>query len=114
MGFSETGMMVGSSAMIGWIGEDKKQNIHQYFLGGKMRSMIEPDQGDLKIIDAARPVVSVFGQNIYMAFQLKFQAPVQTKPLLFAYGTKIPVNKVLTMHEDMTSMNFDFSQGLSH
>lgn len=110
MGFSETGMMVGSSAMIGWIGEDKKPNIHQYFLGGKISSMIETDQGDLKTVDAAPPVASVFGQNMYMAFQLKFQAPVGMKPLLFAYGTKIPVKNVLTMHKDMTSINFDFSQ----
>lgn len=114
MGFSETGMMVGSSAMIGWIDEDKKPNIHQYFLGGKISSMIEPDQGELKTVDAAPPVASVFGQNMYMAFQLKFQAPVGMKPLLFAYGTKTPVKYALTMHKDMTSINFDFSQGLPH
>ena len=110
MGFSKDGMMVGSSAMVGWMGKTGIPHIEQYYLGGKSSSEVKLNQGQL-LTTSIQPTVVVQKAKIYIAFQLKFSAPITQQKLLFALGTKIPVNKRLTIHDDKTSISFDFSAG---
>ncbi|XP_073115181.1 cytochrome b561 and DOMON domain-containing protein At3g61750-like [Elaeis guineensis] len=112
MGFSKDGMMVGSSAMVGWMGKTGIPHIEQYYLGGKSSSEVKLNQGQL-LTTSIQPTVVVQKAKIYIAFQLKFSAPITQQKLLFALGTKIPVNKRLTIHDDKTSISFDFSAGTS-
>lgn len=110
MGFSKDGMMVGSSAMVGWIGKTGQVHIKQFDLRGQTSSQVVVDQGQLQSTGVS-PVVVLYGADIFLAFQLKFSAPVTRQNLLFAIGTAIPVNNVLQKHTDKVSISFDFSAG---
>ncbi|XP_020575078.1 cytochrome b561 and DOMON domain-containing protein At3g61750-like [Phalaenopsis equestris] len=107
MGFSKDGMMVGSSAMVGWIGNTGRPHIKQFYLRGRSSSQVLADQGQLPAAGNA-PVIVQNGPNIYMAFQLKFLSRITQQKLLFAFGTATPVNDRLTRHQDKTSVSFDF------
>lgn len=111
MGFSMDGRMVGSSAMVGWMGKTGIPHIKQYYLRGQSASDVVVDQGQL-LSTAVAPRVVVHRAKIYLAFQLKFTAPLAQQHLLFAIGTSIPVHNHLKKHADKTSISFDFSTGL--
>ncbi|KAK1268642.1 hypothetical protein QJS04_geneDACA022768 [Acorus gramineus] len=112
MGFSSDGMMVGSSAMVGWINNVGKAHIKQYSLRGQSSSEVVVNEGQLKFA-ARKPVVALHSASIYLAFQLQFEAPVTQQEIIFAFGTATPRNYHLTKHEDKTSVSFDFSAGVS-
>ncbi|XP_039117445.1 cytochrome b561 and DOMON domain-containing protein At3g61750 [Dioscorea cayenensis subsp. rotundata] len=112
MGFSKDGMMVGSSAMVGWIGKTGRAHIRRYYLRGQSSSQVIVNEGQLQTTDVS-PMVILYGANIYLAFQLKFSAPLSQQELLFAVGSRIPVNYRLTEHDDKTSVSFDFAAGSS-
>ncbi|OAY82332.1 Cytochrome b561 and DOMON domain-containing protein [Ananas comosus] len=112
MGFSKDGMMVGSSAMVGWMGKTGKPHIKRFYLRGQTSSEVVANEGLLTSVDVV-PEVHVVQAKIYLAFKLQFSAPVKEQQILFAFGTSIPVNNRLTKHEDKTSMSFDFSTGTS-
>ncbi|XP_008783208.1 cytochrome b561 and DOMON domain-containing protein At3g61750 [Phoenix dactylifera] len=112
IGFSIDGMMVGSSAMVGFIGKGGKAHIKQYYLRGQTSSEVIVNEGQLLTTDVA-PAVVLYGVNIYLAFQLKFSAPVTQQTLLFAFSSETPNNYHLTEHDDKTSVSFDFSAGTS-
>ncbi|XP_068666633.1 cytochrome b561 and DOMON domain-containing protein At3g61750-like [Aristolochia californica] len=112
MGFSKDGRMVGSSAMVGWIDRDGKAHMRQYLLNGTIPSKVLVDKGKLNVTTAA-PTVVLHGATIYLAFQLKFPAPLDKQPLIFAFGTTPPKHHRLTHHEDKEAVNFDFSGGRS-
>lgn len=111
MGFSKDGMMVGSSAMVGWMGKERA-HIRQYYLRGQSPSDVVVNQGQLLGTNVPEVVV-LNGAKIYLAFQVKFEAPVTRQPLLFAFGASHPSHYRLTEHEDKTSILFDFSAGMS-
>lgn len=111
IGFSKDGMMVGSSAVVGWIGKTGRPHIKQFYLRGRSSSEVIVNEGNLPLTSVA-PVVIVYKANIYLAFQLNFSAPVTKQNLLFAFGTSIPVNNRLKEHSDKISTSFDFSSGL--
>ncbi|OVA11332.1 Cytochrome b561 [Macleaya cordata] len=110
MGFSEHGMMVGSSAMIGWIGEESQASIKQFFLQDSTLSGVLPDIGDLDLTDIP-PVVVLHRSTIYLAFQLNFASRQAHQSILLAFGTKPPAKNQLTEHDDRTTILFDFSAG---
>lgn len=110
MGFSKDGMMVGSSAMVGWMGKTGKPHIKRFYLRGQTSSEVVANEGLLTSVDVA-PEVLVDQAKIYLAFKLQFSAPVKEQQILFAFGASIPVNNRLMKHEDKTSMSFDFSTG---
>ncbi|XP_042465694.1 cytochrome b561 and DOMON domain-containing protein At3g61750-like [Zingiber officinale] len=112
MGFSKDGMMVGSSAVVGWVGTTGLPHIQRYYLGGQTSQQVQVDQGNL-LFAAATPSVVVDQAKIYLAFQLKFSARLSQQQLLFAIGSATPVNNVLQEHDDKTSVSFDFSTGTS-
>ncbi|XP_077249619.1 cytochrome b561/ferric reductase transmembrane with DOMON related domain-containing protein [Tasmannia lanceolata] len=112
IGFSKDGMMVGSSAMVGWINRVGKARIKQYYLRGQTPSEVIVNGGELQTTNIS-PVVVLYGATLYLAFQLKFPAPLTQQPLIFAFGTATPSHSHLTKHEDETTVQFDFSAGTS-
>ncbi|PKU69443.1 cytochrome b561 and DOMON domain-containing protein At3g61750 [Dendrobium catenatum] len=112
MGFSNDGLMVGSSAMVGWIGRAGKAHIRQFYLRGQSSSQVIVNEGRL-LRSGVKPAVLLYGSSIYLAFQLKFLAPVAEKKLLFAFSTETPNGFHLTKHDDKVSITFDFSAGSS-
>lgn len=110
IGFSKNGMMVNSSAMVGWIGRDNKVRIRQYLLNGTSPSDVLVDHGELKNTSVP-PAVTIHGATIYLAFQLQFSSSLARQPLIFAFGTARPKHYRLTPHDDQQTVTFDFSSG---
>ncbi|ONK80366.1 uncharacterized protein A4U43_C01F16880 [Asparagus officinalis] len=112
IGFSNDGMMVGSSAMVGFIGKGGRAHIKQYYLRGQSSSEVIINEGQLTETNV-KPAIILYGVNIYLAFQLKFSSPVSQQQLLFAFSTATPNNYQLTEHDDKISISFDFSGDFS-
>eukprot|EP01018_Ginkgo_biloba_P014477 Gb_35827 [translate_table: standard] len=114
MGFSKNGFMVGSSAVVGWIDQNGSGRIKQYYLGGQLPSLVKADQGELDIVNNYSTVF-VQGSTIYIAFQLQFNTPRTSANILYALGPQnvLPINYVLTQHQDEVATAFDFSTGTS-
>ncbi|KAI3840858.1 hypothetical protein MKX03_009986 [Papaver bracteatum] len=70
IGFSERGRMIGSSSMVGWIGNNNIGIAKQYFLAEKRPNAVRPDQGNLTLVKNSETVVSQ-NSRLYLAFQLK-------------------------------------------
>ncbi|EES03440.1 cytochrome b561 and DOMON domain-containing protein At3g61750 [Sorghum bicolor] len=111
MGFSKNGLMVGSSAMVGWMGKTGVPHIKPFSLEGKTPSKVVADQGFLASSDHHKPTVLVQQAKIYLAFQLSFTEPLKSQNVLFAIGSAIPVNDHLSEHQDKTAIVFDFTTG---
>ncbi|KAL8138428.1 hypothetical protein V2J09_004429 [Rumex salicifolius] len=111
IGFSKNGKMVGSSAMVGWISRTGHARIKEYHANGYTPSEVNPGKGDFNFTSIP-PLVLLNGANIYLAFQLKFEAPLGMQPTLLAYGSRYPTlnTHVLSKHDDKTTMLIDFSQ----
>lgn len=110
MGFSRDGLMVGSSAMVGWVGKTGQPHVKQFALNGKTPSLVVADRGFL-ISNNGDHTVVVKQAKIYLAFKISFPSPLKQQQVLFAFGSAIPVNDRLAEHQDKTSMNFDFTTG---
>ncbi|KAK9758073.1 hypothetical protein RND81_01G204700 [Saponaria officinalis] len=110
MGFSKDGMMVGGSAMVGWISKTGHAKIKQYYMKGQTSSLVEPGKGELNL-SSIPPVVVLDGANIYIGFQLQFSAPLVQQPTLLAFGSRVPVNHKLSMHDDKTTIRIDYRTG---
>ncbi|XP_009389952.2 cytochrome b561 and DOMON domain-containing protein At3g61750-like [Musa acuminata AAA Group] len=110
IGFSSDGMMTGASAMVGWIDIGGRANIRQFYLRGQTSSEVMVDEGQLLETGVA-PAVILYGNNIYLAFQLNVSAPMAQQLLLFALSTATPVEFYLMEHDDKASVSFDFSVG---
>ncbi|XP_074273141.1 cytochrome b561 and DOMON domain-containing protein At3g61750-like [Silene latifolia] len=112
MGFSKDGMMVNGSAMVGWISKTGHARIKQYYLKGQKSSEVEPGKGELNLTSIP-PVVVLDGANIYLGFQLQFDAPLSEQPTLLAFGSRIPINHKLSMHDDKTTIRIDYTTGFA-
>lgn len=111
MGFSPDGMMVGSSAMVGWIDTTGRAFIKQYDLQGRSSSDVVVDEGKL-MPKSISPKVVLYGVNIYLMFQVRFSKPVKSQKILFAHANEAPNHFQLTKHDDKISISFEFSSGL--
>ncbi|XP_022770585.1 cytochrome b561 and DOMON domain-containing protein At3g61750-like [Durio zibethinus] len=109
IGFSRNGMMVGSSAMVGWFNRKGHARIKQYYLQGAHVSQVIPDKGELPLNNIP-PVVALHGAMIYLAFEAKFERPLGRQPIILAFGSRYPTHLRLTKHDDKTAVLFDFSQ----
>jgi len=114
MGFSKAGLMIGSSAMVGWIKSNSVGTIHQYYLGAKSPAAVKLDNTDshLSVVTNSSNVHQQ-GSTIYLSFQIQFNEPVKSKNILFAYAVTTPVNNQLSQHTAEDSIVFDFSTGAS-
>uniref|UniRef100_A0A0E0PJC6 Cytochrome b561 and DOMON domain-containing protein n=2 Tax=Oryza rufipogon TaxID=4529 RepID=A0A0E0PJC6_ORYRU len=101
IGFSNDGKMVGSSAMVGWIDNQGRAYIKQYYLSNQTSSGVKVDEGKLLTTDVPSAAV-LYGDNIYLVFQVKF-------PLHIARQS--PNKFHLAEHDDKTTLSFDFSSG---
>ncbi|KAG8363254.1 hypothetical protein BUALT_Bualt19G0003100 [Buddleja alternifolia] len=110
MGFSKDGKMLNSSCMVGWINDEGRAHIKQYHIKGLTASQIKPDAGELPLTDVP-PFVAIQGATIYLGFQLKYNTSLGTQPVLLAFSSKTPHHHHLTVHDDKTTINFDFSSG---
>ncbi|KAJ4951090.1 hypothetical protein NE237_027922 [Protea cynaroides] len=110
MGFSKTGFMVNSCAMVGWINKEGLARIKQYYLRGSKPSQVIPYGGELNVTNS--PTVVLHGATIYLAFQLKFSAHLRSENILLAFGSKTPHHARLSKHDDRRTFTFDFSTAL--
>ncbi|OMO64302.1 Cytochrome b561, eukaryote [Corchorus capsularis] len=109
IGFSRNGMMLGSSAMVGWFNKKGHARIKQYYLQGAHISQVIADKGELPLTNIP-PVVALHGPMIYIAFQAKFEHRLGRQPIILAFGTRYPNHFHLSKHDDKTAVWFDFSQ----
>ncbi|KAL2336205.1 hypothetical protein Fmac_010651 [Flemingia macrophylla] len=110
IGFSRDGMMVGSSAMVGWISKHGHARIKQFYLRGRKSSEVIVDKGELSLSNVPA-AVATNGAQIHLAFELQMTTPFEKQPILLAFGSKYPQNHHLSKHEDKTAIVFDFSAG---
>ncbi|XP_049401424.1 cytochrome b561 and DOMON domain-containing protein At3g61750-like [Solanum stenotomum] len=112
MGFSRDGKMINSSCMVGWVNPEGQGKIRQYYVEGLTPSKIKPEKGELPLTSVP-PLVYLQGATIYLAFQLKYPNRLKNQPILLAFATKYPHHHHLTVHDDKTTILFDFSSGNS-
>lgn len=110
IGFSRDGMMVGSSAIVGWFNKQGHARIKQYYLQGTKTTQVIPDKGELPLTKIPS-AVALHGATMYMAFQIKPEDRLTHQPILLAFGSGYPVHNHLTHHDDKTTILFDFSAG---
>ncbi|XP_059634368.1 cytochrome b561 and DOMON domain-containing protein At3g61750 [Cornus florida] len=111
MGFSKNGMMINSSAIVGWINKEGEARVRRYYLQGFEPSEVIPGRGELPITNIPAVVV-LRGAIIYLGFQLHFAARLSRQPILLAFGSRYPTkHHHLYKHDDKTSFIFDFSAG---
>ncbi|KDP45178.1 hypothetical protein JCGZ_15043 [Jatropha curcas] len=111
MGFSVDGLMVGSSAVVGWISDtDGSANIKQYFLGGQNPTRVQPDSGNLNITYS---MLISQSSRLYLAFQLSTDQP--SSRLIYSVG---PVGILpsapsyrLTEHRDKVPTVLNYNTG---
>ncbi|GAB4841543.1 hypothetical protein Ancab_022257 [Ancistrocladus abbreviatus] len=113
IGFSKNGLMVGSSAMVGWM-QDGSGIIKQYYLGGENANAVKPDQGDLKVVSNSSVAFRQSGR-IYLAFQLSTYQP--STNLIYAVGPTgfqpTSPGYQLMMHRTMVSTTLNYATGQS-
>ncbi|PKU85914.1 hypothetical protein MA16_Dca001745 [Dendrobium catenatum] len=63
MGFSNDGLMVGSSAMVGWIGRAGKAHIRQFYLRGQSSSQVIVNEGRL---EKESWCIAIFGWGVLL------------------------------------------------
>lgn len=114
IGISKNGLMVGSSAIVGWIDQSGSGTSKQYYLKGQLPSLVVADQGNLDIVNNYTSIL-VQGSTIYLVFQLNFSTPLTSANILYAIGPQnnLPSNNILPQHQDRVSTVLDFSTGLS-
>ncbi|OMO89510.1 Cytochrome b561, eukaryote [Corchorus olitorius] len=114
MGFSSSGRMVGSSAMVGWISGDGTRTIQQYYLGGTRPNLVLPNQGNLTIVENSSSITAQ-SSRVYLAFQLNTTQPSQR--VIYSVGQigVIPSAPgfALAEHRDKISTLLSYSTGRS-
>ncbi|KAG8082517.1 hypothetical protein GUJ93_ZPchr0014g47365 [Zizania palustris] len=112
VGFSGKGLMVGSSALVGW-SSGGKGTVKQYYLAGKSDDECFPDKGRLTLFRNKSVVVSHSGR-LYLAFQISTDRPQPY--LIYAVGPEgnLPsADFTLPMHRTMHSHYFNYTSGLA-
>jgi len=113
MGFSASGSMVGSSAIVGWVASrGASGGIKQYYLGGFTPNQVVPDKGNLQIRGNST-FISLQSSRLYLVIQLETTEPLSW--LILATGSTglFPAapNYALTKHLDKFSTRIDYSKG---
>ena len=113
MGFSASGEMVGSSAMVGWVAsKGGSGGIKQYYLGGATPNQVVPDKGNLQVIGNSS-FITLQSSRLYLVFQLETTEPESR--LIYATGTTGVFPSApsfeLTKHLDKASIRLDYSAG---
>jgi hypothetical protein len=112
VGFSGKGLMVGSSAVVGWAPHGKG-TVKQYLLGGKSQDEVSPNKGLLKLAKNKAVVVS-HNDRLYLAFQISTDYP--QPHLIYAVGPENDLpdsDGLLPVHRNMYSHAFNYTSGES-
>ncbi|XP_010268261.1 PREDICTED: cytochrome b561 and DOMON domain-containing protein At3g07570-like [Nelumbo nucifera] len=113
IGFSSNGLMVGSSAIVGWAPAGGTPAIKQYYLGATNENQVLPDQGNLQIVNNSMVIISQ-SSRLYLAFQLSTSEPESR--ILYSLGPSnwFPSSDYrLTQHQDRVSTSMNFVTGQS-
>ncbi|XP_012490966.1 cytochrome b561 and DOMON domain-containing protein At3g07570 [Gossypium raimondii] len=114
MGFSTTGQMVGSSAVVGWVSADGSGTVKQYFLGGQRPNLVVADQGNLTIVENSTSITSR-SSRVYLAFQLNTSQPLSR--VLYSVGQIRVIPSApgfaLAEHRDKVSTLLNYRTGTS-
>ncbi|KAK3142195.1 hypothetical protein QOZ80_4BG0343500 [Eleusine coracana subsp. coracana] len=113
VGFSGKGLMVGSSAVVGWAPHGKG-TVKQYYLGGKSQDEVSPNKGLLKLVKNKAVVVS-HSDRLYLAFQISTDYP--QPHLIYSVGPEnnLPDSDgVLPVHRNMYSHAFNYTSGIAY
>ncbi|PON41886.1 Cytochrome b561 and DOMON domain-containing protein [Trema orientale] len=115
MGFSRSGQMVGSSAIVGWIPSTGGAGmIKRYYLGGKSSNLVVPDEGNVTVIENSSAVV-LESQRLYLAFQLQTTLP--SNRLIYSLGPNdfqpVGPGYRLMQHRDMVATSINYATGQS-
>ncbi|XP_058199786.1 cytochrome b561 and DOMON domain-containing protein At3g07570-like [Rhododendron vialii] len=112
MGFSPSGEMVGSSAIVGWVNSGVVSGVKQYYLGGQTSDQVLLNQGNLNIVENSTSMVSV-SSTIYMGFQLNASTPLNQ--LIYSVGPSevLPSSPLylLTKHQNMIATTINYVTG---
>ncbi|KAI3994647.1 hypothetical protein MKX01_027537 [Papaver californicum] len=84
IGFSQSGKMIGSSAMVGWVGNNNIGIAKQYYLAEKRTNAVRSDQGNLSLVENSKKVITQ-NSRLYLAFQLKSAQQPSTN-IIYAIG----------------------------
>ncbi|KAF2324884.1 hypothetical protein GH714_021022 [Hevea brasiliensis] len=95
---------------VGWFNKEGHARIKQFYLQGARPSQVIADAGELDLTKVP-PAVVLHGPMIYLAFQAKFEKTLTRQPIILAFGTKYPKHHRLSIHDDKTTILFDFSAG---
>ncbi|KAI3973328.1 hypothetical protein MKX01_020703 [Papaver californicum] len=113
IGFSQNGKMIGSSAIVGWIGTNNIGIAKQYFLGDKRPNAVFPDQGNLTLVDKSSPTITSQNSRLYLAFQLKTAQPITN--VIYSIGPDglLPNSRnfQLTQHADQGNILINYQTG---
>ncbi|VFR00659.1 unnamed protein product [Cuscuta campestris] len=114
MGFSPDGKMVGSSAVVGWVGDGGAPTMKRYYLGGQSPSLVQPDQGTLLLVNRSSSVVAD-DSRIYMAFRLIADRPSDRVIYSIGPAGQLPSSATfrLAQHQDQISTFLDYTTGQS-
>ncbi|XP_060962887.1 cytochrome b561 and DOMON domain-containing protein At3g07570 [Cannabis sativa] len=114
MGFSTTGRMVGSSAIVGWVESDGTAMMKRYYLGGTSPALVVKDQGNVSLVEGSSSVV-VESSRFYMSFQLDMDQP--SSRLVFSVGpngfSPIGPDYRLMEHRNKIATSINYSTGES-
>ncbi|CAN6448847.1 unnamed protein product [Victoria cruziana] len=108
IGFSSSGRMPGTSAVVGWPTGNGAGTIRQYSLSGYTQSAVQPDEGNLDLVN---PVFVSRSSRVYLAFQLKAAKPLSS--VIYAVGPRGDVPDffgMLDQHRSYVSTTLDFSK----
>ncbi|KAL2935672.1 hypothetical protein RDABS01_018790 [Bienertia sinuspersici] len=115
IGFSPSGQMVGSSAMVGWIYQNGTSVIKQYYLQAQDVDKVTPDAGDLDVVNNST-LVFLQSNRIHLAFQLSTAQP--REKMVYAVGPYgvLPTDNdglKLSLHRDKHTASLDYTTGRS-
>ncbi|KAF0920489.1 hypothetical protein E2562_035383 [Oryza meyeriana var. granulata] len=113
VGFSPTGRMLGSSAVVGWVTSSGVGTARQYYLGGTSSRSCPPDQGKLALSRAAAPTIVSKDSRLYLAFQFSGQPLTDVVYAVGPAGSLPGSNGLLPQHQDMTSGTITLPGGTS-
>ncbi|XP_062208692.1 cytochrome b561 and DOMON domain-containing protein At3g07570-like [Phragmites australis] len=113
IGFSPTGRMVGSSAVVGWVTAAGAGSAKQYYLGGTSSRACPPDQGKLALASAAAPTIVSKGSRLYLAFQITGQPLTNVVYAVGPSGSLPGSNGLLPEHQGMSAGTISLSGGTS-
>lgn len=110
LGFSKDGVMVGSSAIVGWVENSGRGSIKQFLLQGYSPAEVVVNKGELQFTEVP-PVVVYHKGAIYVAFQLKFALRLTRQQIILAKSDITPIQNRLPIHNDKRSITVEFSSG---